>query len=155
MLGDHGRHPELRDQSQHDLEHILGRLRIELRRRFVEGKRLWMHGEGCGNRHPLTFAAGEGGDPTTSKRVDADLVNHLLDAFTHQRPLQTQVFEAEGELGLDILQHELGVGMLKDETDARAQRARELCPRVKSTHDDPAAECSTGAVRHEAVEAAK
>ena len=45
--------------------------------------------------------------------------------------------------------------MLKDETDARAQLVRELRPRVESTHDDPAAECSTGAVRHETVEAAK
>src|SRR5438067_2380664 len=78
-----------------------------------------------------------------------------LDAFTHQRPPQAQVLEAEGELGLDVLQHELGVGMLKDETDARAQLARELRLRVKATHDDPATECSTGAVRHETVEAAK
>ena len=77
-----------------------------------------------------------------AQRLAADLVDHLLDPFPHHRAGQAQVFEAEGELGLDILEHELGIGMLKDETDARAQLPGEMRPSVQPGHGDPAAERS-------------
>ena len=155
MLRDHGCHPELRDQPQHDLEHILGRLGIELRGGLVERERLGVHREGRGNRHPLTFPARQGGDPPMAQRVDADLVDHLFDAFAHQWAGQTEVLEAEGELRLDILEQELGIGMLEDEPDPGAELTRQMRPRVQAADGHPAAEPPAGAVRNEAVKGAK
>ena len=56
MLGDHRRHTELGDESQHNLQDILRGLGIELRGRLIENQRRWMRGEGSGDRHPLSLA---------------------------------------------------------------------------------------------------
>src|SRR3989442_14151022 len=76
-----------------------------------------MHGEGRGNRNALAFAAREGIDPAAPQRVNPDLIDHLLDALAHQRSGQSEILETKGELRLDVLEHELRIGMLKDETD--------------------------------------
>src|SRR2546428_4645611 len=76
-----------------------------------------MHGEGRGNRNALAFAAREGIDPAAPQRVNPDLIDHLLDALAHQRSGQSEILETKGELRLDVLEHELRIGMLKDEAD--------------------------------------
>src|SRR2546427_12547068 len=76
-----------------------------------------MHGEGRGNRNALAFAARQGIDPAAPQRVNPDLIDHLLDALAHQRSGQSEILETKGELRLDVLEHELRIGMLKDEAD--------------------------------------
>ncbi len=55
MLGDHRGHPQLGNQAEHDLQHILGRLGVELGGRLVERNRLRMHDERGRDRDPLAL----------------------------------------------------------------------------------------------------
>ena len=85
MLGDHRRHPELGNQPEYDLQHVLGGLRVELGGWLIEDERIGMHGHGRGDGYPLAFAPRQGIDPAAPQRVDPDLIDHLLDALAHQR----------------------------------------------------------------------
>ena len=85
MLGDHRRHPELGHQPEHDLQHVLGRLWVELGGWLIEDERIGMHGHCRGDGYPLAFAPRQGIDPAAPQRVDPDLIDHLLDALAHQR----------------------------------------------------------------------
>ena len=60
MLGDYGRHPELGNQPEHDLQDVLGRLRVELGGRLIEDERIRMHGQRRSNGDALAFAARAG-----------------------------------------------------------------------------------------------
>ena len=102
MLGDHRRHAELGNQPEHDLQDVLGRLRVELRGRLVEDERIRVHDERSRDGDALAFAAREGVDTTTPQRVDADLVDHFLDALAHQRPREPEVLETKRQLGTHI-----------------------------------------------------
>src|SRR2546428_9089798 len=114
-----------------------------------------MHGEGRGNRNALAFAARQGIDPAAPQRVDPDLIDHLLDAVTHQRSRQSEILETKGELSLDVLEHELRIGMLKDKADVGRELTRRMVPRVEAADHDPAAELAAGAVWNQAIEAPK
>src|SRR5438876_7407247 len=114
-----------------------------------------MHGECCGNRNSLAFATRQGLDPAAPQRVDPDLIDHLLDALTHQRSRQSEILETKGELGLDILEHELRIGMLKDKADVGRELTWRMIPRIEAADQDPAAELAAGAVWNQAIEAAK
>src|ERR1700730_17715588 len=155
MLGDHRRHTELGNQPQHDLQHVLGRLRVELGGWLIEDERIRMHGQSGSDGDALAFAARERIDPAAPQRVDADLIDHFLDAFAHQRPREPEVLETKRELRFDVLEDELRLRMLKDETDMDPELSRWMLPRVEAADDDAATELAAGAVGDEAVEAAK
>ncbi len=89
------------------------------------------------------------------QRVDPDLIDHLLDALTHQRSRQSEILETKGELRLDVLEHELRIGMLKDKADVGRELTRRMVPRVEAADHDPAAELAASAVWNQAIEAAK
>src|SRR2546421_12515442 len=72
--------------------------------------------------------------------VDAHLIDGLLDALSHHGPVQAEVFESEGQLGFDVLEHELRIRMLKDETDPSAEFAREMHAGVQAADRHPAGE---------------
>ena len=57
MLRDHGRHPQVGNESQHNLENILRGLGIELRGRLIKDQGCRMCGEGGGDGHALPLAA--------------------------------------------------------------------------------------------------
>src|SRR2546428_14100990 len=87
--------------------------------------------------------------------VDAHLIDRLLDALSHHASVQAEVFEPEGQLGFNVLEHELRIWMLKDETDPSAKFAREVYARVQAADRHPAGEIPTRAVWDETVEAAQ
>src|SRR5438132_7609456 len=155
MLRDHRRHAGLGHPAEHHLQHVLGSLWVELRGWLIEEERIRMHREGGGDRDALAFAAREGIDPAPSQRVDPHLVDHLLDALAHQRSRQSEVLETKGELCLDVLEHKLRIGMLKDEADVGRELTRRVVTGVEAADHDPAPELPSGAVRNQAVQAAK
>src|SRR5438094_7376566 len=155
MLGNHRRHPELGNQPEHDLQHVLGRLRVELGGWLIEDEGIRMHGERRGNRNPLTFAARKGIDPAAPQRVDPDLIDSLLDPLAHQRSRQSEILETKGELRFDVLEHELRIGMLKDEADVGRELTWRMLPCVEAADHDPAAKLAAGAVWNQAIQAAK
>src|SRR5207245_7754577 len=114
-----------------------------------------MHRQRGRDRDALPFPARQGVDSAAPERVDADLVDHFLDTLPHQRPRQPKVLETKGELGLDVLEDELRVWMLKDEADVRPELTWRMRPGVEAADDHPAAEVPTGVVRDQAVQAAK
>src|SRR4029077_14255982 len=140
MFGDHRRHAELGNQPEHDLQHVLGRLWVELRGRLIEHERIRMHGKSRGDGDALAFAAREGVDPAAPQRVDTDLVDHLLDALAHQGPWQSEILETKSELRLDVLEDELRLRMLKDEADVDPELTRGVLASVEAADDDPAPE---------------
>jgi len=87
--------------------------------------------------------------------VDAHLIDGLLDALSHHGPVQAEVFESEGQLGFDVLEHELRIRMLKDETDPSAEFAREVHAGVQAADRHPAGEIPARAMWDETVEAAQ
>src|SRR2546426_11266700 len=96
-----------------------------------------MHGEGRGNRNALAFAAREGIDPAAPQRVNPDLIDHLLDALAHQRSGQSEILQAKGKLRLDVLEHELRIGMLKDEADVGCELTWRAAPRGPAAPPPP------------------
>src|ERR1700682_3691487 len=114
-----------------------------------------MHGQRRRDGDALAFAAREGIDPAAPQRVDTDLIDHFLDALSHQRPREPQVLETKGKLRLNVLEHELRFRMLKDEADVDPELSWRVLPRVEAAHDHPSTELAAGAVRDEAVQAAK
>ena len=89
------------------------------------------------------------------ERVDADLIDHFLDALSHQRPRESEVLETKGELRLHVRENELRFRMLEDEADVNPELTRRVLSCVEAAHYDPAAELAAGAVWDEAVQAAK
>src|SRR2546428_1384328 len=114
-----------------------------------------MHGEGRGNRNALAFAAREGIDPAAPQRVNPDLIDHLLDALAHQRSGQSEILETKGELRLDVLEHELRIGMLKDEADVGRELTWRVLTGIEAADHDPAAGLAARAVRNQAAQAAE
>src|SRR2546428_13890257 len=105
-----------------------------------------MHGEGRGNRNALAFAARQGIDPAAPQRVNPDLIDHLLDALAHQRSGQSEILETKGELRLDVLEHEMRIGMLKDEADVGRELTWRVLPGIEGAQPHPAAGPAGGAV---------
>jgi hypothetical protein len=155
MLGDQRGHAELGDQPHDDLQDVFGGLRIQLRGGLVEHERLGVDGKGGRDRDALSLAAGEGVDASAAQVVDADLIDHLLDALSHQRTGEAEVLHPKRKLGFDVVENELRVRVLEDETNVRPELARGMRARVEAARQDAATELAAGTVRDQPVEAPK
>ena len=86
---------------------------------------------------------------------DAERVEHLLDPAAHRGLGQTEVLEHEREVGLDVVDDELGLGVLVHEADDVGELARPMRSRRPSEGDDVAGEPPAGRVRYEPVRSAQ
>ena len=103
MLGqDDGQSQVLVEAADGD-EHLLGRLRIELRGRLVQHQHFGVQRQHGRDGDPLLLAAGKGADVAVTQMRDRQLVQHFLDTLAHQRRRQGLVFHAEGQFVLDPL----------------------------------------------------
>jgi hypothetical protein len=155
MLGHDGCHAKLRDEPHHDLDDILGGLRIELRSGLVEHERRGMHDEGRRDGDSLPFTAGERGNRTAPELVNADLVEHFLDPLAHQRPRQSEILEPEGQLRFHVLEDELRVWVLKHKPDLAGELPGRMVPGIEAINENTAMELASGAMRNQPVEAAQ
>ena len=151
MLGDQDGGPEVGVEPGDRGEHVVGPLRVELRRRLVEHERGRRGGERARDRRPLPLAAGQRRGGAVAQVRDAERVEHLLDPAAHRRLGQREVLEHERDVGLDVVDDELRLGVLVDEPDDVGELARLVGTRAAAEGDDVATEAPAGRVRHEAV----
>ena len=133
-------------------KHVVGTLRIELRRGLVEHERdrapppsapaiaqRW--------RSPPDSVAG-----LRSRRCAMpERVEHLLDPPAHRRVGQPEVLEHERDVALDVVDDELRLGVLVHEPDDVGELARLVAARRSTEHDDVAREAAAGRVGDEPV----
>ena len=105
-------------------EHVVGALRIELRRRLVEHERRRRRRERARDRAALALAAGQRRRVAVAQVRDAERVEHLLDAPAHRLGREAEVLEHERDVALDAVDDELRLGVLGHEPDDVGELAR-------------------------------
>ncbi len=126
MLGNDHRTTLGRD-SPRGREHERRTVGVELRGGLVEDDELRLHGEGRGQRHPLSLAAAERARRMAREVPDAGLLQRLLDAGGYLSRGHRRVFEAEGDFAIHGRVHGLQLGILEHEADgAREDPGRGL-----------------------------
>ena len=124
VLGEHHGGAEVVVEPHERGEHVVGALRVELRRRLVEHQRLRPGGERTGDHAALPLAARERRRVAVAQVGDAERVEHLLDAPAHRLLGEAEVLEHEGEVALHVVDDELRLRVLRDEADDVGELAR-------------------------------
>ncbi len=124
VLGEHDGGAEIVVESHERGQHVVSALGVELRRRLVEHQRLRTGGQRAGDHAPLPFTAREGRRVAVAEVGDPERVEHLLDAPAHRLLREAEVLEHEGEVALDVVDDELRLRILRDETDDVGELAR-------------------------------
>ena len=123
VLGDHDGHAEVVDEAGDRRQHVLGRGRVERRRRLVEHEHARMRGEHRTDRDALLLAAREGAQRSAAQVGDAEQVERLLDPLAHHVGRKAELLHRVGELFLDGVGDEAGERILADEADDVGQVA--------------------------------
>ena len=123
VLGQQDRGAEVGVEPGHGGEHVVGALGVELAGGLVEHEDVRGRGQRAGDGGPLALAAGEGGGGAVAQVGDAEGVEHLLDPAAHGGGVHAEVLEREGDVVLDLVDDELGLGVLVDEADDVGQVA--------------------------------
>ena len=89
--------------------------RIEVRRRFVEDEDPRPRGEHAGQRDALLLTAGESDAPPSREVRHAHLLEHLGHPRTHPLGGPRTILQAERDVVLDGLHHELGSRLLEED----------------------------------------
>ena len=155
VLGEHDGGAEVVVEPHERGEHVVGALRVELRRRLVEHERLRAGGERAGDHAALPLAARERRRVAVAQVRDAERVEHLLDPPAHRLLGEAEVLEHEREVALDVVDDELRLRVLGDEADDVGELARMVRSGRAAEHHDVAAEPAAARVRHEPVRRAQ
>ena len=102
--------------------------RIEVGGRLVQHQDAGARRQRAGQGQALLLPAGEAPRPLPFQPVEPDLVEHLRDPRAHRRPRPGPVLEAEGDVVLDPLHHELAVRVLPDHADPCRDHGRPEAP---------------------------
>ena len=89
--------------------------------RLVEHEELWAHGQGDGEREPLTLSARERPGVVPDALDESHRAQGLLDPRGDLRPGQAQVLQREGDIVVDGAGDDGGVGALADVGDGLGQ----------------------------------
>ncbi len=155
VLGEEDGGAEIVVEAHEGGEHVVGALRVELRRRLVEDEGLGTGGECARDHAPLPLAAREGGRVTIAQVGDAEGVEHLLDAAAHRLLREAEVLEHEREVTLHVIDDELRFRVLGDEPHDVGQLPRVVGARGAAEDLDLTAEPSAARVRDESVHCAQ
>ncbi len=149
VFGQQDRRPEVMDQPLEHGEDLLGRGRIEGRRRLVQDQHLGVRGEYRADRHPLHLAAGERGEGPLAQVGQTQQVQRLLDTAAHHVRGEAQRLHTVGQLVLDGVGDEMGQRVLAHCADDIGQFARRVGAGVPAVDGDPAAQGAAGEMRDE------
>jgi len=86
---------------------------------------------------------------------DVKLVQYLFDPLAHDGWRQAQILHPEGQLILDHVGYELGLGILEHEADEVTHATRAQIGRVAPGDLHPACQSAAGKMRHQAVKTAQ
>src|SRR6266545_1661818 len=137
------------------LEQRLGRIAVELGRRFVEEQQLWLERERRRKADSLQLAAGQLGDRSLGEMLGADHRERRERARHDLRRRRPEVLQPERHLGQRAGQHDLVLRLLEERRDRARELGRSRRPRVAPADDDPTCEAAAVKVRHETRERAQ
>ena len=155
VLAQHDGQPQILVEVTERDEHLLGRLRIELRGRLVQHQHFGLQRQHRSKRHALLLAAGKRADAPAAQVRDAHLIQHLFDALAHGGRRQGEVFHGERQLILHRVHHKLRLGILKDKAHQIRHAARGQRGRVAAEYVDLSRPPAAVEMRHQSVEAAQ
>ena len=124
VLGEHDGGSEVVVEARERGEHVVGSLRIELRRGLVEHQRRRRRRERACDRAALPFASRQCGGVAVAQVRDPERVEHFLDPAPHRLRREAEVLQHERDVALDVIDHELRFGILRDEPDDVGELAR-------------------------------
>ena len=155
VLGEQDGQAQVGVEAHQGVEHILGRLGIQLRRRLVQHQDMRSQRQGGADRHALALAAGECLERPVAQRLQVQQVERLLDAHPHLLRGHGGVFQRKGDLVLDPVHDELRLGILEDKPDVAAEHLGRGRHRVQPLHAHVARQGAAAKVRHQPVDAAQ
>lgn len=142
-------------EAAHRREDVVGALGIEHRRGFVEhqdgGRRCQRPGDGA----TLALTARQGRGGTMAQVGHAEGVEHLFHPPPHGGAVGPEVLQHEGDVVLDVVHHELGLGSLVDEPDHIGQIPGAMGGDRSPAGHNVAREPAVRAVGHQAVDRAQ
>ena len=108
-------------------------------------------GQRAGDGAALALAARQRGGRAVAEVGDVERVEHLLDPAPHRGFVGAEVLEHEGEVGLDLVDDELRLGVLVHEPDDVGHGRGRIRHRRAAEGDDLAREAPAGGVGHQSV----
>ncbi len=155
VLGEDHRRAEVVVEAHEGGEHVVGALRVELRRGLVEDEGLGPGGERARDHAALALAARERRGIAVAEVGDAERVEHLLDATAHRLLGEAEVLEHEREVSLHVVDDELRLRVLGDEPHDVGQLTRVVGAGRTAEDLDLTPEAPTARVRDEPVDRAQ
>ena len=142
-------------EAAHELEKLVGTVRIELRRRLIEQEHLGLERDRRREADPLELAAGQLLDASRCEVRDSERVEGACDTARDLGGGDAAVLEAERDLALDVLADDLLVGILEHERRRARELGRTRDARVEAAHDDASRERPAVEMRDERPERAQ
>jgi hypothetical protein len=138
MLDEQDRGRSLFSQRPESVEEGRCAIRIEIGGRFVEDDDLGPRSQHPGERDALLLTPRQAVRPTALETLETRLGDRLTDANTHGIKRPVAILEAERDLILDTLHHQLRPRILEDETHVAGDLAPLSAARVDAGNGEVA-----------------